>query len=166
LREAQQILALDLVHANLEGLFEIQTSCLDEVVRHKSSQAYEILKCPVMVEDSALIFSAWNGLPGALVKWFEKGVGCEGMLRMLEPFEDRSAKAICQVAVNDGKEIIVAKGEIAGTISRELKGSNGFGWDVIFIPDGESRTFAEMSADEKNAVSHRRKAFESLRDLL
>lgn len=165
-REARQILSLDLEHANLEGLFEIQTSSLDEVVRHKSGQAYEILKCPIMVEDSALIFSAWNGLPGALVKWFEKSVGCEGMIRMLASFEDRSAKAICQVAVNDGKEIFMAKGEISGTISRELKGNNGFGWDVIFVPDGDSRTFAEMSADEKNAVSHRRKAFEALRDLL
>lgn len=165
-REARQILGIDLEQINPDGLFEIQTSELSEVVRHKAQQAYETLQCAVLVEDSSLIFSVWNGLPGALVKWFEKSVGCEGMIRMLSAYEDRSARAICQVAVYDGKEFINAQGEVSGVISSELRGGNGFGWDVIFIPDGHTRTFAEMKAEEKNAISHRRKAFEALRDLL
>lgn len=165
-REARQILEVNFEQINLENLIEIQTSDLSDVVRHKVNHAYEILKCPVMVEDSGLIFSAWNGLPGALVKWFEKSVGCEGMIRMLEPFGNKEATAICHVAVRDGDNILVAKGEVKGMIANSPKGNNGFGWDVIFIPHGYSRTFAEMSAEEKNSISHRRKAFEILKSIV
>ena len=164
--EARQILAIDIEQANLEGLLEVQTNDLSELVRHKLNQAYERLKCPLMVEDSGLMFSAWNGLPGALVKWFEKTVGCEGMIRMLEPFGNREAVAVCNVAVHDGARILIARGEIKGVVATELRGENGFGWDVIFIPEGHTRTFAEMSAVEKNAISHRRKAFEALKKML
>lgn len=165
-REARQLLAIDIEQADLKGLIEVQTSDLSEVARHKLDQAYEILKCPVMVEDSGLMFSAWNGLPGALVKWFEKSVGCDGMIRMLEPFGNREAIAVCHVAVHDGSKVMIAKGEVKGTIAHKLRGENGFGWDVIFIPDGHTRTFAEMSAEEKNAISHRRKAFQALKEML
>ena len=165
-REAGQMLALEVEQANLEGLIEVQTNDLSELVRHKLNQAYEVLKCPVMVEDSALIFSAWNGLPGALVKWFEKSVGCEGMIRMLEPFGNRSAIALCHVAVHDGSRILIAKGEVKGTIANKPCGKNGFGWDVIFIPEGRTQTFAEMSPEDKNAISHRCKAFEELKEML
>lgn len=165
-REAGQILGIEVERVDLQGLFEIQTSDLSELMAHKVNQAYEVLKTPVMVEDSALIFAAWNGLPGALVKWFEKSVGCAGMVKMLEPFGNREAFAVCQVAVRQGEEIVVAKGEVKGSIAHAPRGGNGFGWDVIFIPEGQTRTFAEMSAEEKNAVSHRRKAFEALRSML
>ena len=165
-REACQILAVNLEQVNLENLFEIQTSDLSDVVRHKVNHAYETLKCPVMVEDSGLIFSAWNGLPGALVKWFEKSVGCEGMIRMLEPFGNWEATAVCHVAVHDGRNVLITKGELKGKIANAPKGNNGFGWDVIFVPHGDTRTFAEMSAEEKNAISHRRKAFEMLKNMM
>lgn len=165
-REASQILGVEIEQARLQDLHEIQTNDLSELVRHKATQAYAALECPVMVEDSGLIFSAWNGLPGALVKWFESSVGCEGMLKMLEPFADREAFAVCYVAVHDGKKICIAKGEVQGRIAHRLKGTQGFGWDVIFIPEGHDRTYAEMQADEKNAISHRRRAFEALKILM
>jgi XTP/dITP diphosphohydrolase len=120
----------------------------------------------VLVEDSGLMFTAWNGLPGTLVKWFEHSVGCEGMLKMLSPFENRQAEAVCLAAVYDGDTLIVGEGRVAGSIAREIRGSQGFGWDVIFIPEGETRTYAEMSSEEKNSMSHRRLAFESLKSQL
>ena len=55
---------------------------------------------------------------------------------------------------------------MTGTIAEMVRGENGFGWDVIFIPDGEKRTFAEMPAEEKNKISHRLKAFQKLKSLL
>jgi len=164
-REARQILEISLEQVSVENLVEIQTNDLDELVRHKSRQAHEALGCPVLVEDSGLIFTAWKGLPGVLVKWFESTVGCEGLLKMLEGFDTREAFAVCCVAVHDGKEIRVAKGQVRGTIANRIRGTNGFGWDVIFIPDGHDRTYAEMSADEKNTISHRRRAFENLKYL-
>ncbi len=165
-KEASTILGVELQQVCVEGLFEIQTADLEELAVHKVSMAYEKLGSPVLIEDSGLIFDAWGQLPGALVKWFEDSVGCEGMLKMLEGFENRKARAICYSALHDGKDIHIAKGEVSGFISHEIRGAGGFGWDVIFIPDGHTRTFAEMTPDEKNAISHRRKAFENLRAIL
>lgn len=166
LREAQDILGIEIEQGTAEHLHEIQTNDIRQLVEHKVTEAWGEFKCPVLVEDSGLIFTAWNGLPGALVKWFEKSVGCEGMLKMLESFEDRRAEAVCLAAVYDGKSIMIGEGRVPGTIAREIRGSQGFGWDVIFIPDGETRTYAEMSPEEKNSRSHRRQAFESLKNQL
>jgi XTP/dITP diphosphohydrolase len=58
----------------------------------------------------------------------------------------------------------VVEGRIRGTLAREPRGANGFGWDAIFIPDGDDRTFGEMTASEKSAISHRRRAWDALRD--
>jgi non-canonical purine NTP pyrophosphatase (RdgB/HAM1 family) len=165
-REASEILGLELEQVTLNDLYEVQTNDLNDLVRDKLHQAYKKLQQPVLVEDSGLLFSAWNGLPGALVKWFETSVGCEGMLKMLEPFDNREAWAVCYVALQDGSDIMVAKGEVRGSIARHIRGNNGFGWDVIFIPEGYDRTYAEMAPEEKNSISHRRKAFENLKSML
>ncbi len=165
-REAGAILGLTLEQVEVDGLFEIQTKDIEELVRHKTQQAHAALNCPVMVEDSGLIFNAWKGLPGALVKWFETTVGCEGMLKMLEGFDDRSATAVCCFGVHDGENIQIVRGEVNGRIASEIRGSNGFGWDVFFIPDGDDRTYAEMQPQEKNAISHRKRALEQLKKIL
>ena len=162
-REASKILNCQLEQVSTLMIHEIQTYDINKIVEHKARQAYEELKCPVLVEDSGLIFAAWNGLPGALVKWFEISVGCEGVLKMLEGFENREAFAVCMVAVFNGDEMCVTKGEVRGKISYSVRGENGFGWDTIFIPDRHDRTFAEMSFSEKNTISHRRQAFEELK---
>jgi XTP/dITP diphosphohydrolase len=85
---------------------------------------------------------------------------------MLDGFDDREACAVCVVAVFDGREIRMARGEIQGSIADHVRGNNGFGWDVIFIPEGYENTYAEMKPSEKNAISHRRQAFESLKKYL
>jgi XTP/dITP diphosphohydrolase len=165
-REVGEILNLPLDPVEVAGLFEIQSPNLDVVVRHKAQQAYESLKCPVMVEDSGLLFHAWNGLPGALVKWFEETVGCDGMLKMVEGFIDRGATAICCFAVYDGENMKIARGQVNGTLSNSLRGKNGFGWDVIFIPEGYEQTYGELSSKDKNAISHRKRALDELKQVL
>jgi non-canonical purine NTP pyrophosphatase (RdgB/HAM1 family) len=165
-REAGEILGVALEQVILPDLHEIQTHELDDIIQDKAQQAYEAVTAPVLVEDSGLLFSAWNGLPGALVKWFETTVGCDGLLKMLEPFDDRTAFALCYVGYHDGKDIKIARGRVKGRIADRLRGSNGFGWDTLFIPDGHDRTFAEMTAQEKNAISHRRLAFEALKKMI
>ncbi len=165
-REASQILGYSLKQREVENLIEMQTSEVSELVVHKLNQAYEVIGNPVLVEDSGLIFEDWNGLPGALVKWFEKSVGCAGMIQMLDNFSNREATAVCYVAVRYGDTIKVAKGEAHGIIAGEERGNNGFGWDTIFIPNGKERTFAQMESEEKNAISHRKKAFEELKRVL
>ena len=165
-REAGEILGIALELVQVDGLFEAQSPDLDMVVRHKVLQAYASLQCPVMVEDSGLLFHAWNGLPGALVKWFEETVGCGGMLKMVNGFDDRGATAVCCFAVYDGQNMKIARGEVNGTLADSIRGQNGFGWDVIFIPEGHEQTYGEMSSQGKNAISHRKRALDELKQLL
>jgi XTP/dITP diphosphohydrolase len=165
-REVGEILNFPLEFVKISGLFEIQSPDLDVVVQHKAQQAYESLQSPVMVEDSGLLFHAWNGLPGALVKWFEETVGCNGMLKMMEGFIDRGATAMCCFAVYDGNNMKIARGQVNGTLSNSMRGKNGFGWDVIFIPEGYGQTYGELSPMKKNTISHRKRALVELKQVL
>jgi XTP/dITP diphosphohydrolase len=161
-REASNILECSLKQVSGVCIDEIQSSDIKQIVTHKAKQAFDKLRCPVLVEDSGLSFTAWNGLPGPLIKWFEVSVGCPGLLKMLEGFENREAFAVCVAVVFDGQEMLFTRGEKRGEIARSTRGKNGFGWDVIFIPEYHEKTFAEMNSNEKNAISHRRIAFEKL----
>jgi XTP/dITP diphosphohydrolase len=133
-----------------------------EVVEAKARDAWRALQRPVVVEDSGLHLRAWGGFPGALVKWIEKSVGIGAIPRMLDAWEDRGATGVCVLAFFDGKELQIGRGEVAGRIAAAPRGAGGFGWDTIFEPEGDRRTFAEMGPDEKDRISHRRRAWEAL----
>ena len=121
---------------------------------------------PVLVEDSGLVFGAWNGLPGALTKWFLAAVGNEGLLRMLLAEGDRSARAVCAVAVADPRgSVEVFLGEVEGEIADAPRGAGGFGWDPIFVPEWSSETYAELGP-RKHEDSHRARAFRAARAAL
>jgi XTP/dITP diphosphohydrolase len=135
-----------------------------DVVEAKARAAFERLRAPLFVEDSGLSIEAWGGFPGAFVKWMEKTVGLEGIARMLDAFGNRAATAICVVAFYDGARLRVGRGEVRGSIAAAPRGAGGFGWDRLFVPEGETRTFAEMAPEEKDGVSHRRRAWEKLGD--
>ncbi|MGB3682706.1 MAG: non-canonical purine NTP pyrophosphatase [Rubrobacteraceae bacterium] len=166
-REATEILGVELEGAAPE-VPEVQALNVSEVAEAKVRAAYETLghpEYPVIVEDSGLVVEAWNGLPGALTKWFMQSVGNEGLLGMMSPETDRSARAVCAVAVAEGpslEKVRVFMGEASGAIASGPRGENGFGWDPIFVPDGSPLTYAQMGAD-KNADSHRARAFRELR---
>jgi non-canonical purine NTP pyrophosphatase (RdgB/HAM1 family) len=162
-REATDIMGFSLNQVSSLKIDEVQSDDISKIVIHKAKQSYDIVNLPVLVEDSGLFFSAWNGLPGPFIIWFETSVGCQGLLKMIEGFENRKALAVCFVAIFDGKEMIIGKGEVRGKIASSIIGGNGFGWDVIFIPEGHKKTFAEMAPSEKNLISHRRLAFEDLK---
>ena len=143
-------------------LAEVQALDPAVVARAKVESAWERLRRPVVVEDSGLEIRAWGGFPGALVKWLEKSAGLEGIARMLDPFPDRSARAVCALAAFDGEHLVTARGEAGGVIAPAPRGGKGFGWDSLFVPDGSSRTFAEMEPAEKDSVSHRGRAWKDL----
>ena len=158
--EAERILNRKLIQKPLD-LAEIQALSVREVITRKAQAAYELLGgAPVLVEDTGLYIESWQGLPGALIRWFETTVGPAGMCSMLDGFPDRAARAETLVAAFDGA-LNIFHGEMRGVIASAPRGNNGFGWDSIFIPDGHQRTLGEMTGAEKDTVSMRRKAFES-----
>src|SRR5918994_7976024 len=169
-REAQRILGVELVDAALgpQDVSEIQALDFAEVVVHKARAAREALgfpPYPVLVEDSGLVIEVWNGLPGALTKWFLLSVGNEGILKMLSG-EDRSARAVCAVAVADaGGGGGGVEGGGGGGGAPRPRGEGGFGWDPIFVPRGSRLTYAQMGED-KHKDSHRARAFRGVRGWL
>lgn len=133
---------------------------------------------PAIADDSGLGVDALNGMPGIFsARWAgAHGDDLANLNLLLGQLADvpearRGAAFHCAAAVvlPDGTERVV-EGTIDGTLIREPRGTNGFGYDPIFVPVGESRTTAEMSAEEKDAISHRGRAMRTLvpvlRDLL
>lgn len=148
---------------------EVQSLDFATVALAKVRAAREALgdpPVPVFVDDSGLVVEAWNGFPGALTKWLLQSVGTEGLLAMLRGFPDRSARAVCVVAVSDARgETQAFKGEVRGKITTEPRGTEGFGYDPVFRPDGSDLTYAELG-DEKHRLSHRAVAFQSFKGWL
>lgn len=164
-REIEAILGRPVSRLEID-LPEIQAVAVEEVIVEKARAAYAATGRPVLVEDTGLYLHAWNGLPGALIRWFLDSVDNQGICRMLDGFSDRSATARTCLGLFDGEQVHVFCGEIKGHIASEPRGDSGFGWDKIFIPDGWERTFGEGSAVEKDAISMRKKAVEALRSWL
>lgn len=118
------------------------------------------------MEDAGICFAAWNQLPGTFIKFFLKEVGTQGLLDMLQAFPNRKAEARCCVAFFDGQETHFFIGTVEGEITPEIRGASPFGRDPIFLPLGQEKTFGEMSEEEKNQISHRKRAREQLKEFL
>lgn len=163
--ETRRILNIPLDVADID-LEEIQEIELEKVALHKLSKAYEILKTPVIIDDISFEIHAWNKFPGPLIKWILKAGGPELLIKMLGNEKNRKATARLAIGYHNGVEPHLFIGEVNGSISKKPKGKNGFGWDMVFIPDGMSKTFAEMEPAEKDNISHRGLALEKLSDFL
>ncbi len=161
------MLGVELEHQKIE-LDEIQSTDLDAIVTHKVKQAYEEIQHPVLVEDVGLNFNALNGLPGPFIKFFvEVPDGLEKLCRMLDGFEDRSARAVCTFGYYDGENIELFHGGLDGAIATSPRGDSGFGWDKIYEPEGYGgRTRAELSPEEDAETYPTIKPFALLRDFL
>ncbi|EIF00160.1 RdgB/HAM1 family non-canonical purine NTP pyrophosphatase [Saccharomonospora glauca] len=136
----------------------------------KARDAVEATGLAVVADDSGLTVDALNGMPGVLsARWAGSHGDDEANLKLLlgqladVPDERRGAAFVCTVAlVVPGAEPVVLRREWRGTLVREPRGSNGFGYDPIFVPDGETRTSAELAPGEKDAASHRGQALRAL----
>ncbi len=161
-REAKSFIP-NLERFNLE-LSEIQSIDSQEIIKHKLLEAKEKHSGSFIVEDTSFYIDGMNGLPGPLIKWFEKTIGLESIANLTLLYGTK-ASAKCVLGIYNEKEIKFFEGIIKGKVVDPI-GENGFGWDKIFIPDGYEKTFAEMTSDEKNGISMRRIAFEKLKDYL
>lgn len=138
---------------------------ISEICIKKCKEAARIVQGPVIVEDTCLCFNALKGLPGPYIKWFLEKLEPEGLHKLLTGFEDKSAEAVCTFAYHPGEpdaEVVLFQGKTFGEIV-EPRGRRDFGWDPCFQPVGYSQTYAEMTHEEKNKISHRFKALEKLK---
>ena len=136
----------------------------------KARDAAAATGLPSVADDSGLAVDALNGMPGVLsARWSGRHGADRANLELLlaqigdVPDERRGAAFVCAAAlvVPGGPETVV-HGAWTGRLTRAPRGTNGFGYDPIFVPDGETRTSAELSADEKDAASHRARALQAL----
>jgi len=136
----------------------------------KARDAVAATGLPVIADDSGIAVDALNGMPGVLsARWSgrhgDDDANLELVLAQLSdvPDERRGAAFVCAAALvlPSGEETVV-RGEWRGTLVRERRGTNGFGYDPIFRPESETRTSAEMTPEEKDALSHRGRALRAL----
>ena len=140
----------------------------------KARAAVALTGLPAIADDTGLEVDALNGAPGVHASRYAgpKATYAENVAKLLRelagvPPERRTARfrTVCYAAWPDGMEMS-ADGVLAGTITEAPRGANGFGYDPVFVPKGETRTYAELTDEEKNAISHRARAVRVLRKIL
>ncbi len=137
----------------------------------KARHIYEVTGLDVFADDTGLEIEILGGLPGVHSARFagenkDSSANIEKILEMLKGKENRKARFRTVIAlILDNKEYLF-EGVVEGKIIDERRGKDGFGYDPVFIPEGKTRTFAEMDLAEKNTVSHRARAFKKLSDFL
>lgn len=145
---------------------------LEENARIKARALVDATGRPAVADDTGLEVTALDGRPGVHSARFA-GLGAaysDNVAKLLAEMQgvgERSARfrTVALALWPDGRELL-AEGEVRGQIATEARGERGFGYDPVFVPDGENRTFAEMTGDEKHSVSHRGRAFGALGALL
>jgi XTP/dITP diphosphohydrolase len=132
----------------------------------KAREAFAHTGLPALADDSGIAVDALGGAPGIRSARYagsrDDGDNLRLLLRNLEGVENRAARFVCAAALVDADGEFVVRGEWPGSVLAEAAGQGGFGYDPIFRPDGETRSAAELSAAEKDAASHRFRAFSAL----
>lgn len=157
-----------------EELADVQETgnTFEENAAIKAEQIEEILSIPVLADDSGLMIDQLDGRPGIYSARYagemkDDNANMDKVLDELKsvPEDKRTARFICVLAVAiPGEETIFRTGYCEGSIASSKKGTNGFGYDPIFVPNGYHVTMAELSSEEKNQISHRKHAIKQLEE--
>lgn len=162
LREAERILGFVPDSEDID-LPEIQSLDLLQVVDAKADEAWKRLGRPLVVEETGLELDAMNGFPGPLVKWMLEAVGPLGIAQTAHALQQPRVTARCLLLYVDGHRRILGEGATQGHLVLEPAGTDGFGWDPIFVPEGHSVTYAQLPGPDKDAIGHRGRAWRHLR---
>ena len=181
LLELRRILAMRLPHAEVIGLGDVDAypetpetgrTFADNALL-KAREGHRRTGLPTVADDSGLTVDALNGMPGIFsARWSGRHGDDEANLRLVlgqvadVPDERLTAAFVAAVAYVDDAGELTTEGRMPGRLVREPRGSNGFGYDPIFIPDGYEVTSAELDSASKDAISHRGKALRGLADRL
>ena len=146
---------------------EIQADTLEEVVADGLRYLFEHHRVPIIIDDSGLFIETLGGFPGVYSAYVFKTLGCAGILKQMEYFDNRRAEFRCCAGyVDETGQIHLKSGASQGSIIHEMRGKKGFGYDPIFVADEHDLTFAELDMESKNDISHRGRAFEALIQIL
>lgn len=169
---------MDVVSRNAAGVPDIDIkedgNTFEENSEKKAREIMELCGEITIADDSGLMVDVLGGAPGVISARFagEDGndhANNEKLMKLLADVkpEQRTARFVSVITMvyPDGRKII-ARGECEGHIINQPRGNNGFGYDPLFVPQGFNRTFAELSSEEKNRISHRALALQNLRKKL
>ncbi len=163
--EAERILGWRLETVPID-LPEIQSLDLAEVLAAKGEEAWRRVGRPLVVEETGLEVDAMGGFPGPLVRWMLEATGAEGIARAARALSpDGEAPAVtarCLLLYVDGERRVTGEGVSRGTLVLPPRGDGGFGWDPVFLPEGETRTFGELPGEIKDRIGHRGLAWRDL----
>lgn len=164
----------DLKDENIDVDIEETGSTFEENAMIKAREIYQLTGAIVIADDSGLEVDKLDGAPGIYSARFS-GVGAKDednnkkLLSLLEGVEeqDRTGRFVCAIAIvfSDGSSTVV-RGECEGKVAFSPMGEGGFGYDPLFIPNGYSQSFGQLSREMKNSISHRSKALQKVRDIL
>ena len=160
-----ELINLDTIGCN-ESIAETENT-LEGNARLKADFITDTYQLPCFADDTGLLVNSLNGEPGVFSARYaglenNSEANMEKLLTNLKDSEDRSAHFKTVIALNLNGETHIFEGKVSGTIITEKRGTHGFGYDPIFMPDGYDKTFAELPLTVKNTISHRGKAFKKL----
>ena len=165
----QETIKYNLIQKDLK-MIEIQANSIKSVAEFKLNSVIDKLKGSAFVEDAGFFVDhPLNGFPGVYSSYVMKTIGNKGILNLIENFDDTKAhfSAVIALYFKPMDKLIFFEGTVEGKVSRMQKGTQGFGFDPIFIPDEiPTKTFAELTTSQKNSISHRGKAWLKLIDFL
>ena len=175
MREILSELEIDIISRNELGIdddVEETGTTFFENAKIKAEAICAVSGMPTIADDSGLIVDALDGRPGVYSSSYggeelTASERCAYLLSEMKNMEQRRAKFVCTiVCIFPDGDLLTADGECAGAIVTKPRGSGGFGYDPVFLPDGHNRTMAELSSNEKNAISHRGIALRKFSKLL
>lgn len=146
---------------------QVPVNDITTITKNKAIHAYNLLKTPVIVEDTSLCVNSLNGLPGPYIKWFIQSMKSEGISKLVLKYDDHTAYTNCVFGYMDEtlSEPLIFIGTVEGKIVQP-QGNTTFGYDNIFVPKDYHCTFAQMDYTLKDSISHRRKALDKLIEYL
>jgi len=164
-----EVLSLKDVGISLDVVEDGETFLANAI--KKAVEAATVTRCDTLADDSGLCVDALFGAPGIYsARYAGENVTYEDnnkkLLRQMEGIGDRAAKFVCAVALVLSGEVITVRGEVNGAIAQAESGENGFGYDPLFFVPELGQTFAQLSPEIKNSLSHRGRALEALKEKL
>ncbi len=145
---------------------ELQADTTEQIALASAASLSTIIDGDFIIEDSGISVNALNNFPGPYSSYVYQTLGWQGILKLLGDKKDRDAYFTSVFVLYLNNEFSVFSGKCKGSIALEGRGHDGFGFDPVFIPENEMQTFAEMSDDLKNSISHRSVSIRKLIDFI